>query len=236
MTSSCDPFEGKGDIHITDGYGLEPVQAIEYEDKMGSDARVVDAARVSFNKSHDNYTDEQNESLIRYLAKHDHFTPFTHCFMTVKAMAPISIARQFMKHTQGFAWNEVSRRYVDDPPVFFVPDSFRKRPDNMKQGSVEEDSVPVEGAVLEEVLRHANEARAEYRSMLVKGVCPEQARFFLPQSTITEWYWTASVSGWARMINLRSDKHAQQECHVYAYCMRVLMETHFPLCAKYLLK
>ena len=183
-------------------------------DVLGSDARVVDAARVSFSKKSSNYTEEQNAKLIQYLAKHNHFTPFTHVQITLYQKMPIFVARQFAKHTVGFSTNEVSRRYVDDPPEFYTPDKWRKRAENVKQGSSDEEVTQFQGASYSvssgynELLSHA---QCLYNDMIENGVAPEQARMVLPQSMYTEMYTTGSLAAWARAYKLRIDSHAQKE-------------------------
>tara|TARA_R100000951_G_scaffold90074_1_gene78250 strand:+ start:6906 stop:7592 length:687 start_codon:yes stop_codon:yes gene_type:complete len=214
-------------IQVTDGYNTALCDPIDYIDHMGDDNRVCDAARVSFNKVSIQYTEEQNAKLINYLAKHDHWSPFAHCFMSFRFRAPMFVARQFQKHVVGFAWNEVSRRYVDTPPTFFVPHSYRKRPDNMKQGSVEEDQVFVQDDVLDSYVNEMREHTRDYKTLINQGVCPEQARMFMPQSMMTEWIWTGSLIAWARFYKLRSDSHAQKECEQYAEAVRWHMLKYF---------
>lgn len=194
----------------------------EYIDHMGGDDRVVDAARVSFSKIADNYTEEQNARLIKYLANHNHFTPFTHPVITLRETVPIFVARQRFKHTVGFTYNEESRRYVDDEPEFFFPDVWRLKAENKKQGSSDkvltsfdyatheegeyslEDAFSVYENVLEICLKTYNE-------LLENNVAPEQARMVLPQSMYTSYYVTGSLAAWARAYKLRIDPHAQKE-------------------------
>jgi len=203
---------------------------------MGNDNTVCDAARVSFDKEADQYTPEQNNKLLGYLAKHDHWSPFAHCFIKFRFRAPIFVARQFQKHTVGFAWNEVSRRYVDTDPVFFVPKSFRRRPANMKQGSIKEGEVEVADEVLDAYVDQIREHARDYRSMLNQDVCPEQARMFMPQSMMTEWIWSGSLMAWARFVKLRSDSHSQAECYPYAEGVYENLLNHFPQSAAALLE
>lgn len=222
-------------IRITDGYNSSCVGTVDFIDYMGDDMAVCDAARVSFDKTADGYTSHQNERLINYLANHDHWSPFAHCSLKFRFRAPMFVARQFQKHVIGFAWNEVSRRYVDTPPTFFVPYSFRKRPDNMKQGSVTEGETPIEGDILQAYVDQIREHVRDYKSMIHQGICPEQVRMFMPQSMMTEWIWTGSLMAWARFIKLRSDSHAQAECYPYADSVRDYMEEHFPMSTEALL-
>jgi thymidylate synthase (FAD) len=215
-------------MRITNGYKVSTAKEVELLDYMGDDSAVCDAARVSFNKEAVNYTTEQNTKLLKYLAKNDHWSPFAHTSLKFRFRAPMFIARQFQKHVVGFAWNEVSRRYVSNDPEFFIPQSFRKRPDNIKQGSVLEGETPIEGAVLTAYVDQIREHAKDYKSMISQDICPEQVRMFMPQSMMTEWIWTGSLMAWARFCKLRGDSHAQQECWTYASKVRYEMEDLFP--------
>ena len=185
-------------------------------DKMGTDDTVVNAARVSFAKEASSYTAEQNAKLIGYLATHNHWSPFAHCTLQFHVKAPMFVARQLAKHQVGFAWNEVSRRYVDYSPAFWNPcGAWRKKAENKKQGSMDEFVGDTKEAqdVYEDAMRYVY---LTYELLLSQGVCPEQARAVLPQSMMTEWYWTGSLYGFARVCQLRLDPHAQVECREVA--------------------
>jgi thymidylate synthase (FAD) len=199
----------------------------ELIDFMGDDLTVVNAARVSFDKESDwesitpagpikNLLTEKDTKLINYLARHNHFTPFTHCTVTMRETVPIFVARQRFKHTIGFSYNEVSRRYVDDIPEFYMPAEWRARADNAKQGSSQEtiDINPVgerPPPMVDIYKLSIKNSLWTYEELLRKGVCPEQARMVLPQSMYTSYYVTGSLYAWARAYNLRSDSHAQKE-------------------------
>lgn len=199
-------------------------------DSMGSDLTVCNAARVSMDKEsewdfeegedeygiyYDYVLSEKDKKLVSYLAKHKHWTPFSHCTATFRVKAPIFVARQLFKHKVGLTENEISRRYVDTVPEFYVPDVWRKRAENVKQGSSDEGVVGQMNKLhryydfLEEVLHL-------YDQMIKEGVAPEQARMILPQSMYTEWYWTGSMSAFARVCKLRLDPHAQKETQMIA--------------------
>jgi thymidylate synthase (FAD) len=184
---------------------------------MGTDVRVADAARVSFKKIvPDGILREGDQKLINYLARHGHWTPFGHVQITLWQKMPIFVARQFAKHTVGFVTNEVSRRYVDDVPEFFVPDIWRKRPEgSVKQGSSDE-KVEMSYKMQEAVRYYAKEAATLYEELIRIGVAPEQARMVLPQSMYTEMYTTGSLAAWARAYKLRSDPHSQKEIQYLA--------------------
>jgi len=178
---------------------------VDLIDHMGSDLTVVNAARVSFNKTSSSLT-EKDIKLINYLAKHKHWSPFSHCFIQFRIKAPIFVARQLGKHQVGLAWNEVSRRYVDSEPEFYKPVMWRGRAENAKQGS--------DGIVkitLDDVQFAYDTALRTYKEMLDQGVAPEMARMILPQNTYTEWYWSGSLYAFSRVCKLRLDKASQLE-------------------------
>jgi len=192
-----------------------------YIDHMGTDLTVANAARVSFGK-----TSEMEENtwgppslktkdakLISYLAKHKHMSPFGHCFASFHVKAPVFVARQLVKH-KFLRWNEISRRYVDDAPEFYEPDVWRGRSADKKQGSSGEISIEHSDFYVTELGDDGtlNEAALfTYEALLEKGVCPEQARMVLPQSTMTEWYWSGSLDAFADMCNLRCKPDTQAE-------------------------
>jgi thymidylate synthase (FAD) len=224
---------------------------VDFIDNMGDDISVVNAARVSFNKRSEgigidecvDHTDENGEctlyafipnlnepdkKLIKFLAKHNHFTPFTHATITLKEKVPIFVARQRFKHVIGFSYNEVSRRYVSDIPDFHVPktDCWRTRPEKIKQGSSTTEFVSTfkdqsaidsiwncksSDNISDSYITYIIKARQLYEEMLNAGVCPEQARMILPQSMMTEYYVTGSLMAWARAYNLRKKQTAQFE-------------------------
>jgi len=174
---------------------------------MGSDLTVANSARVSFNK-HKEELDDKDIRLLNYLAKHGHFTPFTHPQITFRVTAPIFVARQLDKHQVGLTKNEISRRYVDDEPEFWYPGKWRGRPENAKQGSSAAFVCLDANTAYETAIKTAVDA---YNNMLRVGVAPEMARSVLPQSMLTSWYWTGSLSAFSRICQLRLDSHAQQE-------------------------
>jgi thymidylate synthase (FAD) len=183
-------------------------QKVELVRFMGNDNAVCDAARVSFDKLADLYTQEQNHKLIRYLAKHNHWTPFGHTSLTFRIKAPIFVARQLGKHQVGLVWNEVSRRYVDSEPEFYYPLYWRAKAPTVKQGSSEE-MVELPGPLYPSDAM--NMCFELYKVMLRENVCPEQARMILPQNMMTEWVWTGSLAAFARVCKLRLDPHSQKE-------------------------
>ena len=181
---------------------------VAYMNHRGDDLTVVNAARVSFNKRKYELDDE-DVRLIDYLAKHGHWSPFSHCFLQFRIAAPIFVARQLAKHQVGLAWNEVSRRYVDFEPEWYCPEHWRGRAANNKQGS---SGRVAEQANANQELEMANvSGLSHYQHLLQCGVAPEQARMVLPQTLMTEWYWSGSLAAFARVANLRLHKDAQPE-------------------------
>jgi thymidylate synthase (FAD) len=235
-----------------------------YVDSMGSDLSVVNAARVSFGKKSDwvcagcggtnwvadwdyNYKcgdcrlgddltlSEKDTKLIKYLAKHKHLSPFGHAFASFHVKAPIFVARQLVKH-KFLRWNEISRRYVDDEPEFYVPDVWRGRSEDKKQGS---DGVTFTDALLVQTgydewdganYTPYNEVTLSvYKEMLKDGVAPEQARMVLPQSTLTEWYWSGSLDAFSNMCKLRCASDTQYESRVVADQISEVMSGLYPV-------
>ena len=192
-------------------------------DHMGTDLSVVNAARVSFGKKKETI-DEQDERLIAYLGKHKHISPFGHCFVSVHVTGPIFVARQLVKH-KFLRWNEISRRYVDDEPEFYVPDVWRGHSADKKQGSegVVDDINPL---LMSDM---AVSAAEDYKYLLSKGVCPEQARMVLPQSMMTEWYWSGSMDAFADMCNLRCKEDTQYETRQIANEIDSICSTLWPV-------
>ena len=215
---------------------------VDLVDYMGSDLSVVNAARVSFNKesywdSEPNWTGyqqhkllERDEKLIKYLAKHNHFTPFCHAQISLRIKCPIFVRAQLGKHQIGLVMNEVSRRYVTYTPEIYVP-LWRNSPtDGAKQGS----SGPIEDMDVCIKLRQEYEGVAKecldlYNRLLADGVAPEQARSILPQGTYTEFVWTGSLYAFARVYNLRIDAHAQWEIQEYAKAIDKIIAPLFPV-------
>ena len=206
---------------------------VTFKASMGNDLTVCNAARVSFGKetewdyeesdaySFKQHLKEKDKKLIQYLAKHKHISPFGHCFASFHVRAPVFVARQLVKHSF-LRWNEVSRRYVDNEPEFYNPAEWRGRSDDKKQGS--------EGVVLGLDIGDINTMCKEtYNRLLSKGVCPEQARMVLPQSMMTEWYWSGSLDAFARMCKLRCAPDTQVETAEVAWEIDCIMVDLFPV-------
>lgn len=213
--------------------------SVQYIQHCGSDLQVVNAARVSFDKLSeweeilDWYEcdvqegsvklSDKDTKLIKYLANHKHFSPFNHSFITVKVKSPIFVARQLVKH-KFMPWNEISRRYVDFEPEFYCPAFWRKRSENVKQGSSDEEVLWSDLA-----WDNAKSSLKDYEMALEEGICPEMARMLLPQSMMTEWYWSGTLGAFCDMLRLRLDSHTQKETREVAQKVKELIEPLFPV-------
>ena len=204
-----------------------------YIDHMGTDLTVANAARVSFGKQSEMDTSDvwgpptlkdKDAKLIQYLAKHKHISPFGHCFASFHIKAPLFVARQLVKH-KFLRWNEISRRYVDSEPEFYVPTEWRGKSDDKKQGS--EGSVDDIRPSL--AWNMVESSKQDYEYLLYKGVCPEQARMVLPQSMMTEWYWSGSLDAFSDMCKLRCAPDTQAETAEVACAISLKMEDLFPV-------
>jgi thymidylate synthase (FAD) len=204
---------------------------VTYINHMGDDLTVVNAARVSFGKKSD-YMPRvhmgekkvlrfEDDKLIKYLAKHKHISPFGHCFASFHVKAPVFVARQLVKH-KFLRWNEISRRYVDDEPQLYEPDVWRGRSADKKQGS--------EGIVEGVTVKEYNKICINYyQRMIAAGIAPEQVRMVLPQSMMTEWYWSGSLDAFVDMCNLRCTDDTQQESRIVADAIDEEMERLYPI-------
>ena len=189
-------------------------------DFMGTDLSVVNAARVSFAKESNEFS-KQDAKLIHFLAKHNHWSPFGHASLQFRIKAPIFVARQLVKHQVGLVWNEVSRRYVDDEPEFYIPSEWRLKADDKKQGSSDETIEYNIHGTMEYV-------KQTYDNLLKANVAPEMARMVLPQNLYTEWYWSGTLMAFARVCNLRCKPDTQWETQQIANLIDIESKQHFP--------
>ena len=208
---------------------------IEVVDSLGNDLTVVNSARVSFGKRKEKW-DKSDERLVRYLAKHKHYSPFRHLQVQFHIKAPEFVMRQWYKHVVGIettsnssikdhAWNEISGRYV---PVedYYTPSVFRKQSEDNKQASEGEiESQELADMIWTSTLKSTTDA---YEGLLKLGVAKEQARAMLPLSQYTEVYWTASFQAIMNFIELRNEKTSQWEIQEYARVLLELMKETFP--------
>ena len=230
---------------------------VDYIDHMGSDLSVVNAARVSFDKTSDWHIDtkeikiedefgawtgsvttipvnnskrlkDSDAKLINYLASHGHWSPFAHTSVCFRFKAPIFVARQLVKHQVGLTWNEVSRRYVKNAPELWWPEKWRKAAENVKQGSSDEE-FDGRSNCLDYAVDEAFQAVGRYEMLVHEGMCPEQARMFLPLNTYTEWIWTGSLYAWARVWKQRTYPTTQKETQECVKLIGPTMERLFPV-------
>ena len=206
---------------------------VQLIDHMGSDLSVVNAARVSFDKESsfsgkiDHNTGkstirDKDKKLISYLAKHDHWSPFGHASMQFRIKAPIFVARQLVKHQVGLVWNEVSRRYVDNEPEFYIPKNWRLKAEDKKQGSSDEYIEYSISSTMEYV-------KETYNNLLKSNVAPEMARMVLPQNLYTEWYWSGTLGAFLEMLKLRLKCDTQQETRQIAIMIAKIVKQHWPV-------
>lgn len=206
---------------------------VDLLDHMGSDLSVVNAARVSFHKESKWEPDgkgfrtlsEADTRLINYLAKHKHYSPFNHTFITSRIRAPIFVARQLVKH-KFMPWNEVSRRYVDEEPEFYDPVIWRKKAENVKQGSSDDEFRSTEIGNAWELIE---DLVITYQTLIDRGLSAEQARMILPQNMMTEWIWSGTLGAYADMLHLRLDPHTQYESRIVAQKLREQIEPLYPI-------
>lgn len=214
----------------------------KYENHYLTDNDVANYARQSFGKLAENFTEEQNHSLIKFLARGmsskdwekligkmhllhndvharslatylrsipEHWVPFGHPHITLRMEAPMPIARQCFKHKIGYVESEESRRYIKTRPEVYVPDYFREAAANVKQGSAGRH--PHSDFWTDRYRMRCEKAIQTFEAMVADGICPEQARFVLPQGCEVHWVWTGSLYAYANAYNQRSDSHAQKE-------------------------
>lgn len=216
---------------------------------MGSDLTPVNAARVSYDKESTELT-EKDIRLIKFLAREHHTSPFRHAMTQFEVYAPLMVARQWWKYVVGSshqeasgdsmeAWNESSRRYITEEPVFYVPNNveWRSTPENSKQGS----GAPVATQISNEAIKKLDDTIAMgmefYEWALENGICAEQARLFLPAyGMYVRWYWTASLQSVCHFLNQRLEHDAQKEIQLYAKAILELIKDKFPISIEQLVK
>ena len=210
---------------------------VEVIDSLGTDLTVANAARVSFGKRKTTW-DKTDARLVRYLAKHKHFSPFRHLQVQFHVKAPEFVMRQWYKHVVGIettsssatkdhAWNEISGRYV---PVedFYIPDVWRKQSDDNKQASAGVLDDLQQKRMDDTYNQYMRQVNMAYHRMIKAGMAKEQARIVLPLSQYTEVYWTASFQAIMNFIELRDESTAQWEIQQYARVIKDLMLEIYP--------
>lgn len=211
-------------FHKESAFEFAKAETIEELDKLLKEGW-QDATEESDYYYHASRLKSGDAKLVAYLAKHKHLSPFNHTFITLRVKAPISVARQLVKH-EYMPWNEVSRRYVDDEPEFYFGE-YRERSEDKKQGS---GGIHPQAYGLGHMSRDLTEKILEHYNYLIgQGVAPEQARDVLPLNTMTEWIWSGTLGAWAKMLGLRLDAHAQYESQLVAQKARDIILPLFPV-------
>jgi thymidylate synthase (FAD) len=220
--------------------------SVELLDRMGSDLTTVESARVSFLKGATELG-EREVRLIKYLAEHEHTSPFRHAQLMLRLKAPLFVARQLWKHIVGITpefdledrftgfsggvkdagWNEASARYVELQEEFYIPASWRAQSASNKQGSAGPLAVQAEAAAA--YRRGLEAAYAAYQQLIELGAAKEQARIVLPQSIYTHWIWTGSLQAFLHVIDLRTKPDAQWETQQYGNAVRAIVAEYFPV-------
>ena len=198
---------------------------VQYVNHMGNDTNVVNAARVSFAKEVQEFT-EKDQGLLNYLAKHNHWSPFAHTCISVRCKVPIFLARQLVKHQVGGNWNEESRRYIDGPVEFYIPKELHSKPDNAKQGSG--GVHPASLALVHSMTLTTAEMYQQYKWLLEDGIAPEEARMVLPLNSMTNFIWTGSLLFMDRVITQRIDGHAQLIAQDFAKKLQEVVRPLYP--------
>jgi thymidylate synthase (FAD) len=210
-------------------YIEDDIGFIELVDKMTNDTalKVVNAARISHGKSKEEF-DEKDQKLVKYLWQHEHTSPFRHTYYTFHIKAPLFVFNQWKKYQigstwmsnemydtdKGCSWNEVSGRYTQLKPEFFIPKTFRTQSKENKQGSVE--------ANLDHQFYANHMAEItdylyrQYLQLIDRGIAKEQARLILPQNIYSESYWTVSLQAVLHFLHQRLKPEAQYEIRMYA--------------------
>ena len=182
---------------------------VELLEIFGNDDMVANAARVSFGKEASNYTVEQNEKLIKYLAEHNHTSPFRHPQLQYRITCPIYVERQLFKHQVGLTANSISGRYVDFKDNYYKIDYWRMQSKSSKQGSEGLIEKQNEANVLQDMV--VNVCQNVYQELISLGVAKEQARTILPLNLETTFIWTGSLLAYINFWKLRITKDTQAE-------------------------
>lgn len=227
----------------------EPI-SVELIDHMGSDVRICNVAKVSFNKwdNEDVEITPAQVGLLNYLATglpaaergdwekrakaSTHWTPYAHCFITIRVGVPIFLARQLHKHVIGLVINEESRRYIKDDVTLWLPEQVHKAPEHAKQGASKEvhNTFMYEGKItaLELMDLTTEHAVSTYYDLLEAGVAPEEARIVLPLNSMTHWVWSGSLMAFLRVAKQRVDSHAQGAAQEFARKLLPILIDKFP--------
>ena len=206
-------------------------------DTLGNDLSVVNAARVSYDKEVEEFS-QRDSKLLEFLIRENHTSPFRHAALTFEVYAPLFVARQWWKYAVGSThiddqngWNESSRRYITEDEEFYVPSasSWRSKPENSKQGSGE----PIHFSLGYHYTNKLNELVDQsvelYHEAMNDNVAPEIARLFLPAyGMYVRWRWTVSLQGVMTFLDQRLEHDAQKEIQDYAVAVKELSYQAFP--------
>ena len=206
-------------------------------DTLGDDLSVVNAARVSYDKEAEQFT-EKDEKLLRFLVREGHTSPFRHAALTFEVYAPLFVARQWWKYAVASThvddqngWNESSRRYITEDEEFYVPSasSWRSKPENSKQGSGEPVDFKIGHHYTNKLNDIINDSVELYHEAMNDGIAPEIARLFLPAyGMYVRWRWTVSLQGLMTFLDQRMEHDAQVEIQQYAFAVKDLAHEAFP--------
>ena len=201
---------------------------VDHVHHMGDDLTVVNSARVSMGNHHNQLT-ERDKGLIRRLIRDRHVSTLEHCALTVRVEVPIFVAREWMRHSSQ-SFNEVSGRYAELEPVFYVPSMSRPIIQTGKPMDYRREMGNEEQHLLT-VIRHVaaiDTAYEAYRVMLAEGVAKEVARNVLPVSLYTRFYATANLRSWLSFLDQRTDETALYEIREAAHRVQDILEQHYP--------
>lgn len=202
--------------------------SMELLDTMGDDLSIVNAARVSYASESNEFDAERDKKLVKFLAKHKHWTPFEQNSIKFRVKCPIYIARQWMKH-RCWVFNEISARYTIFDNTVYKPDDFRKQAVRNKQAS-DADSGDINQELASEIYDQATKTAIDsYNKLLELGVCREQARGVLPVGSHTEFITTVNLRNYMHWYMLRAPKDAQWEIQQYAHASIELVKQKFPV-------
>lgn len=212
-------------VKVLDGQGW-----VGLIDHLGSEATIVNAARVSFGKIKTE-VDPRDEALIKYLIANKHTSPLEHLVFTFSIHCPLFVRGQWHRH-RTWSYNEISRRYTEIDLEFFTPAQLRRQSENNRQASFVDENF--QAPELIEAIRDNNErCLALYNRLIDSGVCREQARGVLPQNMMVTFWGTVDLSNLLHFLELRDSEHAQVEIREYAVAIKQLIKPIVPHVAAY---
>lgn len=201
---------------------------MELQDYMGSDADIVSAARSSYTNGTKMTSDDR--SLLRYLYRHKHTSPFEMCEVRLRIRAPIFVIRQWVRH-RTHNMNEESARYSVIQDLYHVPEVDDIQPQSQlnKQGRDGELTLALRTAAQSLIRETAREAFKSYNALLEHGVARETAREVLTLNTYSTFVWKMDLKNFLHLLTLRIDSHTQKETRAYAEALYVILKALFPV-------